>query len=894
MDGDFFRSVSFGPISEVLEMIDPEIGLVLEQLGERSREDIAAELIRAYELRMLMEARDSIFRSALDKVDWCLSHVAKARALATFVPSMKEEKLISNANKLFKRLSPKDMITRKGAKNAVHDIIDLLRFIGGNGTVFRVSVMKTKRNGTTRNSLGGMSPDDLKCLQHISEIMPYHISEDEHDDDIVIIDGGECTKEMEVGCNGLDTKMGIAHESNRVSNHDVHDHGPPYERVPSLMFGHGTRELEIQGDKIRDIMTRKVNVHENGMVDVGICEGGSIFDERHDVRSSDLNAPHAMPQVDQKDVTRSRTFSDINLVNAAEITLKEMAPNANESTVRATDHIATSNEDGSLPRCERCVSNDFACQQGPQGSNTPVPASHSPLGTSQQYPDRPRNTLPTPANISVQFGGRTVNIDITSLFNMASLYPIDARERDDRRGEPNRQVNECDGCDRRIDAQARRVDAVEDGLSEEVRKLKVENREMAQDLRDVKKKLRDMSSACPAMTTTRRSDIDTDGYASMGVATSSDHAGATKNIMRASDSKGDRQLPRQRAATFAGQESRGGARPKQRQRGNNDMQQAEGLEHPPKPQRVGERRTRAQQNRRNGDDRDIAPRDNPIRNWLTAKKGEAAAESTPEAKQTRRMAVRSPSWADDDSDDDDETSMSGVSAPTPTPHHEDLPIHQPESPDGGTTSKPDADDVYLLPPSGQVTEANIRQGRTSSAGGAAKLEQQGAPPKFRGKSGAINMNAQRVNRAVKPTASKSAPGKSGRGTSYVKVVTKNGWTTVPKKRKFDNVSPRAAFPLKGIPATVNRHIYLQGLDMSDGQGADDIADSIRAYLRERGVVAVYVRIIPVKCDSTRTGCKLMIKEEDYERVISDEFWPYDVTVRDWTPRPRNDDDDDNL
>ena len=48
MDGVLFCSVDFGPISECLDMLDPEIGIVLEQLCERSRKEVEDELIRDF------------------------------------------------------------------------------------------------------------------------------------------------------------------------------------------------------------------------------------------------------------------------------------------------------------------------------------------------------------------------------------------------------------------------------------------------------------------------------------------------------------------------------------------------------------------------------------------------------------------------------------------------------------------------------------------------------------------------------------------------------------------------------------------------------------------------------------------------------------------------------
>ena len=61
------------------------------------------------------------------------------------------------------------------------------------------------------------------------------------------------------------------------------------------------------------------------------------------------------------------------------------------------------------------------------------------------------------------------------------------------------------------------------------------------------------------------------------------------------------------------------------------------------------------------------------------------------------------------------------------------------------------------------------------------------------------------------------------------IVTRNGWPTVQtKKKKYEKVSPKAAFPLKGIPATVNRDIYLQGLHIRSGESVDPVCVSIQA------------------------------------------------------------------
>ena len=124
--------------------------------------------------------------------------------------------------------------------------------------------------------------------------------------------------------------------------------------------------------------------------------------------------------------------------------------------------------------------------------------------------------------------------------------------------------------------------------------------------------------------------------------------------------------------------------------------------------------------------------------------------------------------------------------------------------------------------------------------------------------------------------------------SYSKVVTNSGWKTVQsKKRRVDKASPKQANPLKGIAMTRNRDIYLQGLKLDDDNDEDDVIDSVKAYCKDRDIVPVYTRLIPVRFDSTRTGCRLTVREVDYNRAVQNDFWPDHIKAREWTQRPRD-------
>ena len=139
-----------------------------------------------------------------------------------------------------------------------------------------------------------------------------------------------------------------------------------------------------------------------------------------------------------------------------------------------------------------------------------------------------------------------------------------------------------------------------------------------------------------------------------------------------------------------------------------------------------------------------------------------------------------------------------------------------------------------------------------------------------------------------PQKQSTKAAEKGKGDSYAKVAADNMWKTKQsKKHKYEKVSPRNSRPLKGIAATVNREIYLQGLDLEGCIDEEDVLESVGEYCMERGIKVIFARIIPVKYDQTRSGCKVTVLEEDFENVVDSDFWPDNITAREWTNRPRD-------
>ena len=371
----------------------------------------------------------------------------------------------------------------------------------------------------------------------------------------------------------------------------------------------------------------------------------------------------------------------------------------------------------------------------------------------------------------------------------------------------------------------------------------------------------------------------------------------------------------------------------------------------PAPQREPERRFGRGRGRRNAARNEHSRKETPLQDWLSSAKQHVSTNPV-ERETAEPIVLKSPSWADEDPDEPDgqfSDHMSDLSSPA----HTVSSVMSPLSPnEGDMIAAAESVDIYAVPPSGQVArdqpttndpdvakkrnaareqpttdkstirkkgqavreqpttvpkkgEAVRDQPTTDTSSGAKNQRYKdhgGARPKApnslgKGNVKTLNNNAVKSNVNAKRGNGPSNGDKEGpadkRGESYAKVASKNKWKTVgSKKRKYDKVSPKGKRPLKGLAATVNRNVYLQGLDLEGCSDDEEIIDSVREYCRDHGIKPVFIRIIPVRYDSNRAGCKLTVVEEDFERVLDDEFWPDNITVREWTYRPPDNRDND--
>ena len=477
------------------------------------------------------------------------------------------------------------------------------------------------------------------------------------------------------------------------------------------------------------------------------------------------------------------------------------------------------------------------------------------------------------------------------------------RDEAPRRGQNDDRDERFEALEEWRDSFTRRTVDTEEAIMERFRRLQIENDEMTAEMGRMRRQLRSLAAERPTYVTPILSNRGAPGVTAPGD-TGRNGSGIGELESNGANERGKpASKSRPRAASFACVSDRSNEE-RMRSRGTDSMrmgqvgngQQSE-WQMIPKPRRTERKRDGA---RKASVDYSLPkPVESSLRDWLAkAKKDDQGKPCTPQRKGGDVHQPISPSWADEDAlgELDSERTDCETLSPTST---ESGNTTSPEGASAATRGRNDLQDcvdIYDIPPSGQTTEAGGQKRGQRAAAGAAASGHGGARPKTGGKmsnGGVMNNKGQNSKSANQGNAKKGGNGKSGNngngGTESRKVVTRNGWKTVTsKKGKLEKVSPRAAFPLRGKPATVNRDIYLQGLALGDGVYDEDVIESVRNYCIERGITPVFIRIIPVKFDDTRTGCRLTVSDDDYERVIMNRFWPDHIRVRDWTIKPKDD------
>ena len=1007
MAADFFSVSDCDAISEVIAEMDPEIHKILSQVGRAKQDKLVDDLIRASNMKSLREIRISLFRAAMDKVDLCLSLVAKAHDESAYTLSEQEERMFNEAESLLRALIPKDMIQRKCIKKLSIDVIDLVTFISSSKRSFPVKMMRASSMIiNTKNSQGDVNDtptEVIACLQQIADSLiradwmeDVGMNKPKSDTEKERMEGSDPDDEDRVGpqintsyvsndkadgsaiCDG-DDEMEMKNDSssdskekrgctvneeniNKVAEQDCDKEVDVVgEKITSEESDDDDEEMDVTGDlqlsdDSGDDSHSDSTEGEEFMMASEMGNQDSLPDNERDQRNAEReviidlcdNALKSASQTegqvciqqpaieldidiqgmtgqgngkkDERDVICENNDGEHETSNSANTRTVQKMNTLRSSTDQCADvggSCATKQRNGlesiqtarKLNVTNPVKNNSIKPKRVPMriqdqrhanvnANHDPPPAPTNEVGDNHDAhdnrrqdeqlgyskPNRLHNQQPsahydTPITIVVKIGEFSTRLEVpipyTIMAGRMSRRGNDPNERKQTRRDDDEDRNEWQ---RRLDAQDQRIDEMEDALVEQMRKLRLQSDEVAEEVRRMRRheaeaedNRRVLEAPAPEAIRAARDRVS---------ATNSSMAERLVGNPRRRGS--DLGNPRTRAASFAGRTNTSGARPKEVQREPQRSHEPNDVEKTaPKPQRV--RKAVVPRSRATDDGK---TNDNPIRDWLhTARKDAGPAETTPDVPRRGSLAERSPSWADEVVPDDEADTSSESTPPPPTTDR--------RGPTRRGGDRPQMVDIYQLPPSGQVKEREARRRGQANNGNGNDAINHRRETRSRGKNqndgDMMNNNAMKGNNNNKGKSSARGRGqKGGNGMSYAKVVTNSGWKTVAtKKRKYDTVSPKPTHSLRGIAATRNRDIYLQGLALGDMDSDEDVIECVRAYCLDRDITPVFLRIIPVRFDCTRTGCRLTVRESDYDTVICEDFWPDHISVRDWTPRPRD-------
>ena len=105
-----------------------------------------------------------------------------------------------------------------------------------------------------------------------------------------------------------------------------------------------------------------------------------------------------------------------------------------------------------------------------------------------------------------------------------------------------------------------------------------------------------------------------------------------------------------------------------------------------------------------------------------------------------------------------------------------------------------------------------------------------------------------------------------------------------KKRKTVEKKPTHSF--RGLRTISQREIYVQGIDYRGFSNHTAVEKEVKGFCKDKGVDILFIKVIPVKLDHNQVGCKIAVKEADFDTVMDERFWPEFVSVRAWVYCPR--------
>ena len=115
---------------------------------------------------------------------------------------------------------------------------------------------------------------------------------------------------------------------------------------------------------------------------------------------------------------------------------------------------------------------------------------------------------------------------------------------------------------------------------------------------------------------------------------------------------------------------------------------------------------------------------------------------------------------------------------------------------------------------------------------------------------------------------------------YSKIVSRNGWKT-PKGNNSPKRDKKLLPMIAGMVEDDTKEYLVRGLVVKSFKTHGDLEQAVKAYCDDRKVPTEYHRVITFKNNKKTVGCKITIKTRNAEKILSNDFWPKGIKVREW-------------
>ena len=678
MAADFFAEGDDGDIFGVLSAVSPAMRDILCQVDREDRDNLVEKLVETANMKMLTDNRTIMFRAAMDKVDLCLSQVAKARADNICSLTEIEEEMIERAETMLRNLTPADMIQRKCIRRLSNDIMDLMMFTRSDDASFPPKMLRNgvKKKGTV-NPRESSVTEAIAHLQHIANMIP-------DDDSPSMINssydhnsnGGMIENTGTIRSNDLtlSTVTNNNDSRNRSSSRGSTHPDVTHSNVSEVMDNTGYRDSDDSesnfsyGSDSESYNGKAESEYEDGLdIDRQLSRCVSQTASKGEYNSSSASfstvefpldrfrcAPSDMSKEWSEGTGPSNTQTENPMRDTGQaewndctwwISFRDSLDNHNcdaqEQRVTNHDsnqpptehanhldgdrqHVAAMNRESESGHTKHSYANQGrvigrgSSEQSQSVTDSTRKLQHEPerKKAAKTGEQLPQSTAFMPIRVSIRVDNVVTDFDLSEVVKMAGR-PV--REQPPRRGARRDEMwstCECSECRTRLDEQDRRINELENLIMQRTRDMKVSSDELFQEVREVKRRV-DVHDNRPVLLPTRAPELCEAGRHSIGIF--AEPVKADKREGKQAKKKTEDRLSRPRAASFAG------ARVEMPVGGSNEWRSSNkdvrrDVRNPsdsPKPQRVETRKSRANRNKETVAIETNRPRENTMRDWLS-------------------------------------------------------------------------------------------------------------------------------------------------------------------------------------------------------------------------------------------------------------------------------------